>query len=82
MKSAQEEHTVKIRKNQTYLTSAEWDHFICAYQDITPGFLKGMDKPSLDDFADEHAAFKDKNHGWYVLGAALFRLAPGVLKCL
>jgi hypothetical protein len=67
MGSAQGDCTMKIRKDQKYLTSAEWDNFICAYKDITQGLLKGVDKPSLDDFADEHAAaFKEKNHDWYV----------------
>jgi tyrosinase-like protein len=65
--ASQGDCTMKIRKDQKYLTSAEWDNFICAYKDITQGLLKGVDKPSLDDFADEHAhAFKEKNHDWYV----------------
>jgi hypothetical protein len=58
---------MKIRKNQKDLTAAEWDKFICAFQAIQEGLLKGVDKPSLDDFADEHAAaFKEKNHYWHV----------------
>jgi len=58
---------MKIRRNQKDLTQAEWDKFICAFKAIKQGLLKGVDKPSLDDFADEHAAaFKEKNHDWRV----------------
>lgn len=59
---------MKIRKNQKYLTTAEWDDFICAFRKLKEGLLKGVAKPSLDDFADEHAkAFKDKYmHDWLV----------------
>lgn len=30
------------------------------------GLLKGAAKPTLDDFADEHAAAFKKNHDWHV----------------
>ena len=58
---------MRIRKNQKNMTAAEWDNFICAFREIKQGLLKGVEKPSLDDFADEHAdAFKEKYHHWYV----------------
>jgi tyrosinase len=58
---------MKIRKNQKHLTAGEWDNFICAFKNLKEGLLKGVDKPTMDDFADEHAAaFKEKNHDWQV----------------
>ncbi len=58
---------MKIRKDQRLMTAVEWDNFVCAFRELKEGFLKGVAKPSLDDFADEHAAaFKDKNHDWKV----------------
>ena len=58
---------MKVRKAARTLTSAEWENFICAFQNLKQGLFKGVAKPSLDDFADEHAAaFKEKNHDWYV----------------
>lgn len=59
---------MKIRRNQKDLTQSEWDNFVEAFKAIKQGLFKGVDKPSLDDFADEHAkAFKDKfNHLWQV----------------
>lgn len=56
---------MKIRKNQNVLTAAEWDNFVCAFKEIREGLFKGVDKPSMDDFADEHAlAFGKKLHEW------------------
>ena len=58
---------MKVRKAARTLTAAEWDDFVCAFKAVKQGLLKGVAKPSLDDFADEHAAaFKNKNHHWYV----------------
>ena len=59
---------MKVRKDQRFMTAAEWDNFICAFRELKEGFLKGVDKPSLDNFPDEHAAaFKHKNeHDWKV----------------
>lgn len=55
---------MKVRKNQTNLTATEWENFICAFRNLKEGFLKGVEKPTLDDFADEHAiAFKDGGNG-------------------
>ncbi|CUS38558.1 putative Tyrosinase [Candidatus Nitrospira nitrosa] len=55
---------MKARKNQANLTATEWENFICAFRNLKEGFLKGVEKPSLDDFADEHAiAFKDGGNG-------------------
>lgn len=60
---------MKIRKNQNVLTAAEWDNFICAFKEIREGLFKGVDKPSMDDFADEHAlAFGKKLHEWQAHG--------------
>jgi len=58
---------VKIRKASNTLTVAEWENFVCAYKNLREGLFKGVAKPSLDDFADEHAdAFKDKHMDWHV----------------
>ncbi len=58
---------MKIRKASNTLTATEWDNFVCAYKNLREGLFKGVAKPTLDDFADEHAAaFKEKNHAWYV----------------
>lgn len=58
---------MKIRKNQKNLTAAEWDDFVCAYTRLQKGMLNGGAKPSLDDFADDHAtAFQKQNHTWEV----------------
>ena len=55
-----------IRKNQKDLTAAEWTQFVSAFQRVTRGFLQNTGKPTLDDFADEHAkAFGNKfMHLW------------------
>ncbi|GKS65814.1 hypothetical protein YTPLAS72_31180 [Nitrospira sp.] len=59
---------MKRRKNQKYLTTSEWDDLIFAFRKLEEGFLKGVEKASLDDFADEHAkAFKNRYmHDWLV----------------
>jgi hypothetical protein len=58
---------MKVRKSTRTMTSAEWDNFVCAYKAIHEGLLKGVEKPSLHDFVNEHAAtMKDENHDWYV----------------
>jgi tyrosinase len=58
---------MKVRKSSRAMTAAKWENFICAFKNIKEGLFKGVAKPTLDDFADEHAAaFKEKNHGWYV----------------
>ena len=58
---------MKVRKNQKMLTQSEWDDFVDAFKAVREGFLKGVEKPTLDDFADEHAAaFKEKNEDWLV----------------
>lgn len=58
---------MKVRKSSRTMSAAEWDNFVCAFKDIKEGLFKGVAKPTLDDFADEHAAaFKEKNHNWYV----------------
>lgn len=58
---------MKVRKAARVMTAAEWDNFVCAYKAVKEGLLKGVAKPTLDDFADEHAAaFKKKNHDWHV----------------
>jgi len=55
---------MKVRKNQKNMTTIEWENFICAFRNLKEGFLKGVERPSLDDFADEHAiAFKDSGNG-------------------
>ena len=59
--------SMKVRKSSRTMTSAEWENFICAFKNMKEGLFKGVAKPTLDDFADEHAAaFKEKNHYWYV----------------
>ena len=59
--------TMKVRKSSRTMTPAEWENFICAFKNMREGLFKGVAKPTLDDFADEHAAaFKEKNHDWYV----------------
>ena len=58
---------MKIRKASRTLTAGEWEDFVCAFKNLREGLFKGVAKPTLDDFADEHAAaFKEKNHYWYV----------------
>lgn len=58
---------MKIRKSSNHLTAKECEDFVSAFKKIKQGLFKGVDKPSLDDFADEHAAaFKEKNHDWLV----------------
>jgi hypothetical protein len=64
-----DELAVKIRKNQNTLTAKEWDNFICAFKEIKEGLFKGVEKPTMDDFADEHAlAFGKKLHEWQAHG--------------
>lgn len=71
---------MKIRKASNTLTAAEWDNFVCAFKNIKEGLFKGVAKPTLDDFADEHAAaFKEKNHSWYVHSHAIERMHWGVM---
>jgi hypothetical protein len=58
---------MKVRRAARALTAAEWEDFVQAFRNMREGLFKGVAKPTLDDFADEHAAvFKDKNHDWYV----------------
>jgi hypothetical protein len=60
-------NTMKIRKSSRKMSPAEWENFICAFKNLKEGLFKGVAKPTLDDFADEHAAaFKKKNHDWSV----------------
>ena len=71
---------MNIRKASNTLTAAEWDNFVCAFKNIKEGLFKGVAKPTLDDFADEHAAaFKEKNHSWYVHAHAIERMHWGVM---
>lgn len=49
------------------MTPTEWDNLVNAYQKIQQGLFKGVEKPSLDDFVEEHAAaMKEENHSWLV----------------
>lgn len=52
---------MKIRKAANALTAAEWENFICAFKNLREGLFKGVARPTMDDFADEHAAaFKER----------------------
>ena len=58
---------MKVRKNEKQLSQSEWDNFIEAFRALREGILKGVDKPTMDDFADEHAkAFRKANEDWSV----------------
>ncbi len=56
-----------VRKNQKFMTTAERNRFICAYQAMRAGFLEGVDKPRLLEFVHEHhhafAEHRDTTHG-------------------
>jgi hypothetical protein len=66
---------MKVRKSNRTMTSEEWENFVCAFKNMREGLFKGVAKPTLDDFADEHAAAfnEKKHHDWYVHSHGLDR---------
>jgi len=58
---------MEIRKASRTLTPGEWEDFVRAFKNLREGLFKGVAKPTLDDFADEHAAsMKMKGMSWSV----------------